>query len=115
MGANHAASSAPVVRVWKGESDPVGADAYFRHVTTHVAEALERLPGYLGMTVWRREVGAVVEFVVATRWASMAAIEAFAGADVRRAVVEPAARAVLTRFDETATHYEVAFESAPVA
>ena len=103
----------PVMRVWKGESDPVGADAYFQHVTTEVVTSLARLPGFLGMTVWRRDVGAVVEFVVATRWASIRHIEAFAGHDIGRAVVEPAARAVLTRFDDTATHYEVAFESPP--
>ena len=65
------------------------------------------------MSVWRRDVGAVVEFVVATRWSSLAAIEAFAGADMDRAVVEPAARAALTRFDDRATHYDVAFESDP--
>jgi hypothetical protein len=100
----------PVVRVWKGESDPVGADAYFRHVTTDVADALARLPGFLGMTVWRRDVGAVVEFMVTTRWASVAHIEGFTGRDIGRAVVEPAARAVLTRFDDCATHYDVAFE-----
>ena len=103
----------PIVRVWKGESDPVGADAYFRHVTTHVALRLAGVPGYLGMSVWRRDVGAVVEFVVATRWSSLSAIEAFAGADLTRAVVEPAARAALTRFDDRATHYDVAFESDP--
>jgi antibiotic biosynthesis monooxygenase (ABM) superfamily enzyme len=100
----------PVVRVWKGESDPVGADAYFRHVTTDVADALARLPGFLGMTVWRRDVGAIVEFVVTTRWASVAHVERFAGRDIGRAVVEPAARAVLTRFDDCATHYDLAFE-----
>jgi heme-degrading monooxygenase HmoA len=107
------AAGTPVVRVWKGESDQLGADAYFQHVTMQVADELHRLPGFLGMTVWRRDVGATVEFVVTTRWQSMAAIESFAGADVTRAVVEPAARAVLTRFDDTATHYDVAFESAP--
>jgi heme-degrading monooxygenase HmoA len=32
-----------------------------------------------------------VEFLVLTRWSSMDAIRAFAGADVRKAVVEPAA------------------------
>jgi heme-degrading monooxygenase HmoA len=101
-----------VVRVWKGESDAAGAEAYFAHVTGHVAAELATLPGFRGMTVWRRAAGTTVEFVVTTRWASMAAIEAFAGDDVTRAVVEPAARAVLTRFDDTASHYEIAFESA---
>jgi heme-degrading monooxygenase HmoA len=101
-----------VIRVWRGETDVAGAGAYFAHVTGHVAAELATLPGYRGMSVWRRVAGDAVEFVVTTRWASMAAIEAFAGDDVTRAVVEPAARAVLTRFDDTASHYEIAFESA---
>jgi heme-degrading monooxygenase HmoA len=101
-----------VIRVWRGETDVAGAGAYFAHVTGRVAAELTTVPGFRGLSVWRRTVGGTVEFVVATRWASMAAIEAFAGADVTRAVVEPAARAVLTRFDDTASHYEIAFESA---
>ena len=100
-----------VVRVWRGETDAAGASVYFAHVTCHVAAELAALPGFRGMSVWRRTAGSAVEFVVTTRWASMAAIEAFAGDDVTRAVVEPAARAVLTRFDDSASHFEIAFES----
>ena len=103
--------SSEVIRVWRGETDVVGAEAYFAHVTGHVATELAMLPGFRGLSLWRRTSGDAVEFVVTTRWASMAAIEAFAGDDVTRAVVEPAARAVLTRFDDTASHYEIAFES----
>jgi heme-degrading monooxygenase HmoA len=100
------------MRVWRGETDAAGAGAYLAHITGHVAAELAMLPGFRGLSVWRRTAGDAVEFVVTTRWASMAAIEAFAGEDVTRAVVEPAARAVLTRFDDTASHYEIAFESA---
>jgi hypothetical protein len=37
----------------------------------------------------------------------MDAIRAFAGDDLARAVVEPEAAAVLTRFDQEVRHYEV--------
>jgi heme-degrading monooxygenase HmoA len=105
-------SAHEVIRVWRGETDVAGAAVYFAHVTGPVAAELATLPGFRGLSVWRRTTGAAVEFVVTTRWTSMAAIAAFAGADVTRAVVEPAARAVLTRFDETASHFDVVFESA---
>jgi hypothetical protein len=49
--------------------------------------------------------------VVESRWQSMDAVRAFAGAAPEQAVVEPAARAVLVEFDDFVTHYEVMFEA----
>jgi hypothetical protein len=43
----------------------------------------------------------------------MEAIHQFAGDDPGVAVVEPAAHEVLTRFDKSVDHYEVALPSAP--
>jgi heme-degrading monooxygenase HmoA len=60
----------------------------------------------------QREQGTEVEFLVLTRWESLAAIAAFAGNDVARAVVEPEAMAALTAFDRRAQHYEVVEEQA---
>jgi heme-degrading monooxygenase HmoA len=51
-------------------------------------------------------------FRVLTRWSSMDAIRAFAGADVRKAVVEPAAAAALISFDLAAEHFELLEEVA---
>ena len=42
-----------------------------------------------------------------TLWESMEAVRRFAGAKSERAVVEPEARAVLSWFDETVTHFEI--------
>jgi hypothetical protein len=42
-----------------------------------------------------------------TEWASMNAVRAFAGDKPDQAVVEPAARAVLTTFDDHVEHFEV--------
>jgi hypothetical protein len=47
-----------------------------------------------------------IEFVVLTRFETLAAIHGFAGDDLERAVNEPAARRLLARADERVTHYE---------
>jgi hypothetical protein len=52
-------------------------------------------------------VDGVVELVVLTLWESMEAVGKFAGVKPEKAVVEPEARAALTDFDETVTHFEI--------
>jgi hypothetical protein len=48
--------------------------------------------------------------VTLTLWDSLDAVRAFAGEDYEVAVVPPAARELLSRFDETALHYETLVE-----
>ena len=71
------------------------------------------VPGFLGATLSKREDGHRVEFVVLTRWKSVDAVRAFAGADLERAVVEPGAVAALSDYDHTVRHYEILEEVAP--
>ena len=97
-----------VVRSWKGRARPESADAYQRHVVTSVFLALKQLPGFLGARVLRRALGDRVEFLVLTEWESLDAIRGFAGDPIDRAVVEPAAQAVLSDFDDRVEHYHVA-------
>jgi uncharacterized protein len=104
-------STAAVVRTWRGRTRPDNADAYLRHVETTVLPALRSLEGFLGATVLRRPKGDDVEFLVMTRWTSLAAIDAFAGADREAAVVDDAAKAVLSAFETRAEHFEVALET----
>ena len=72
-----------------------------------VVPELRLLPGFAGAQLSRRELDDKVEFLVLTRWQSLAAIRAFAGADIEKAVVEPNAVAALMEFDKTVRHYEV--------
>lgn len=110
----HSPPDDAVVRVWRGTTAPGDdADAYLAHLTGTVMPDLAAIPGYLGAEVLRRTTGSAEEFVVATRWASMDAVLAFAGPDVERAVVEPPARAVLQAFDDRVRHYRVAHSDAP--
>ena len=104
-----------IVRVWGGRTTPENADAYLRHVSEKVLPSLRGIGGYLGARVLRREVAEGVEFLVLTQWDSWDAIRAFAGEDPDVAVIEPAAKAVLTEFDGVVRHFHVAHDSLPEA
>ncbi len=84
------------------------ANAYIEHFERAVRPQLERTDGFLGATVERVETDDGIEIVVVTRWESIDAVRAFAGQDVDLAVVEPEARAVLSRFDSRVRHIELA-------
>jgi heme-degrading monooxygenase HmoA len=95
-----------IIREWRGCAEAQRAEAYANHFREKVAPDLRSIAGFLGADLACRTVGDKVEFLVLTRWRSMEAIRAFAGPDAERAVVEPAAVAALTEFDEFVRHYE---------
>jgi heme-degrading monooxygenase HmoA len=101
-----------IVRMWRGREKTGEAGAYRRHLEGVVFPQLEALPGFMGASLLQRNEGQGAEVLVVTRWASMQAVEAFAGRHPERAVVEDGARAVLQSFDDTVTHYEVVAELA---
>jgi hypothetical protein len=96
-----------IVRSWRGYADAVKAPAYSEHLLGSVRPKLEQLAGFRGLYLLRRQQGSEVEFRVLTLWESMEAVRLFAGNQPDLAVVEPEARAALTRFDSTVDHYEV--------
>ena len=101
-----------IARIWRGRAaTAANADAYCRHATGTVFPSLKELAGHRGAWLLRRESDGRTEFLAVTLWESRRAIEAFAGHDIDKAVVEPEARAVLAEFDDFAHHYEVAFAS----
>ena len=95
-----------IVRVWRAHASPPSADAYERHFREAVLPELERLDGFRGASLLRRDDGDAVELVAVTRWESLEAIRGFAGDDPTLAVVAPEARELLLAFDERVTHYE---------
>jgi uncharacterized protein len=96
-----------VVRMWKARCAAGDADRYVRHATTRVFPALRAIDGHRGAYLLRRAIDGAVEFVVLTLWQSMNAVRRFAGDEPERAVVEPEAKAILTAFDESVTHFEI--------
>jgi ATP-dependent Clp protease ATP-binding subunit ClpA len=106
-GAPGAHSPPRVARQWKGIVKPGQASAYIAHLQLETRPSLRRTPGFVHATIMHRDVEDGTEFVVTTYWRSLDSIKAFAGEDVTRAVVPPAAQALMVRYDDRAVHYDI--------
>jgi heme-degrading monooxygenase HmoA len=100
-----------IIREWRGRASRSSTNAYPKHFRERVAPELREIPGFLGAYLGQRSLDDEVEFLVITRWCSMDAIQAFAGTDVEKAIVEPGAIAALTEYDTVVRHYEVIDEA----
>ena len=96
-----------IVRSWCGRAAAEKQEEYPAHFRGAVLPELRRIAGFRGASLLREERATGIEFLVLTRWDSMEAIRGFTGEDVERAVVEPAAVAVLVDFEKRVRHYEL--------
>ena len=98
-----------ICRLWRGWTTPEDADAYERIVRGEVIPGIEarKIPGFRHIDLMKRVVGDEVEFQTCMWFDSLDAIKAFMGEDYAVSHVPAAAQAVLTRFDERASHFEV--------
>ncbi len=100
-----------IVRSWRGRASSSDAHAYIEFFKRKVLPILRTIEGFSGFSLLRQNRSSDVEFLVLTRWASLDAVRAFAGTDIRKAVVEPEATALLSSFDPTVEHFEIIEES----
>lgn len=98
-----------ICRIWRGWTVPENAGAYERIVRNEVIPAIEdrRIAGFLQIDLMKRELGDEVEFQTLMWFESIEAVKLFMGDDYTLSHVPAAARKVLKRFDERASHYEV--------
>jgi heme-degrading monooxygenase HmoA len=98
-----------ICRVWHGWTLPENADAYERLLRTEIFRGISArgIEGYRGIELLRREEDGLTGFVTLMWFDSLEAVRRFAGPDEEVAVVPPAARALLARFDERSAHYDV--------
>ena len=98
-----------IARIWHGWTTPANANRYEELLRTEIFTgiAARGIGGFKGIDLLRRDLGEAVEFVTIMWFDSIEAVRAFAGEDYERAVVLPEARALLARFDERSTHYDV--------
>ncbi|MFG1684540.1 antibiotic biosynthesis monooxygenase family protein [Nonomuraea sp. NPDC049269] len=96
-----------IARMWRGWASTTTADDYQHHYESEVAGHLQRVAGFRGARLLRRQDGEEVMFTSITFFAGMDDVRAFADEDPERAVVEETARRALTRWDERVTHHEV--------
>ena len=103
-----------ITRVWHGWTTPANADAYEQLLRAEIFTGIlaRAIPGFRGIQLLRRDpplrkAPAEVEFVTIMRFESLDAVRAFAGEDYEVAVVPPKAQALLARYDDRSSHYEV--------
>jgi heme-degrading monooxygenase HmoA len=96
-----------IARIWRASATAEGADRYREHFTGSVLPELSRCDGFVDASLLEKAGAERTDLQVITRWESLAKIEAFAGADLTIAVVEPAAQAALLDYDRTVEHYTI--------
>jgi len=99
-------------RVWHGWTTHSNADVYEKLLRTEIFAGIiqKNIPGFHSIRLLRRELEQEVEFVTILRFDSLDTIRNFTGEDYEQSYVPDKARAVLSRFDERAQHYEVVEE-----
>src|SRR4029077_9425005 len=96
-----------VVRFWSARTTEPRLPDYLRHFNERVLPHLRAKEGLIEARVLTQSDGVVVELIVETLWASLAAIERFAGPDRDSYVVAEEAVDLLTSYDRRVRHYEV--------
>jgi hypothetical protein len=104
-GGAHAQLMPRFTRLWRGWTAGKDADAYERFLLTHLFPSMRTIPGFRGADVLRHEEQDETAFVTLTRFDTLDAIRAFAGDDYETPVLEPTARALLSRYDQRAQHF----------
>jgi heme-degrading monooxygenase HmoA len=99
-----------IARVWRGWTTRDNADAYQELLGSTILPGIDRVRGFRGADLFRRDVGEEVEFMTVTRFDSLDAVREFAGDDYERAVISHEADNLLSRFEERVALYEIAFE-----
>ena len=94
-----------ITRLWRGWTSVEDADAYERFLLTDLFPAMRKIPGFRGADILRRNENGEVGFVTVTRFESLDDIRAFAGEDYETPMLEPTARALLSRYEPQAHHY----------
>ena len=98
-----------ICRIWRGWTTISNALGYEELLRSTVIPGIEAraIAGFRSIDMMRRDLGDEVEFATIMWFDDLEAVKAFVGEDHEVAHVPPAARAVLSRFDERAVHYDV--------
>jgi hypothetical protein len=93
-----------ILRTWRGWTTLDNADKYdeLLRITIFPGILTRDIPGFDAIELGRRALGEEVEFLTTMWFQSWDAVKQFAGPDWEISVVPPAARILLTRFEEGA-------------
>ena len=96
-----------IARHWLGLAKPDQTQPYIHHLRSETFPTLKTIPGFIDASILHRPVPRGTEFLIITRWQSLAAIHAFAGADAETAVVPDKVQAMMVEYEAKARHYLV--------
>ncbi|MCI0444592.1 antibiotic biosynthesis monooxygenase [bacterium] len=96
-----------IARVWRGWTKVENADAYEKLLREKVYPNLQKINGYKGGYILRKDNEDEVEFVTINLFESLDAVKAFAGPQYEMPVFEPEARLLLSKVEPIARHYDV--------
>lgn len=98
-----------IARHWRGWTRAEKANEYEEFLKQKVLPGLAQLAGYKGGYILRSECSDTgeTEFVVINFFASLQAVKRFAGENYSTPVFEPEAKALLSRIEPVANHYEI--------
>jgi len=98
-----------ICRIWRGWTTKPNASAYEQIVRGQVIPGIEakHIAGFQHIDLMRRELDDQFEFTTLMWFDSLQSVKSFIGEDYEVSHVPEHARAVLSRFDERAAHFEV--------
>ncbi len=104
-----------IARTWRGATRAADAEAYLEYLHRTGLTEYRKTPGNRGVLGLRRMVNDRAEFFLVSLWESEESIHQFAGDDIEKAVFYPEDDRFLVERDNHVSHYEVVFDSSPVA
>ena len=98
-----------ISRIWHGYTSFTNAEKYETLLKNEIFTGIQKrnIQGFKEIQLFQRSLENEVEFITVMWFDSIDAVRTFAGEDYEVAVVPPAARTVLSHFDERSQHYEV--------
>lgn len=98
-----------IKRIWHGWTSLENAGKYRKLLHDEVFPGIEakNIPGYLSIELLHRDLDDEIEFITIMTFQSLKNVIDFQGEDYTRCYVPKEAQAVLKRWDQFSTHYEV--------
>jgi len=98
-----------IARIWHGWTTHENAGVYENLLKTEVFPSIEdkNVKGYKKISLLKRIHKDEVEFITIMLFDKIQSVKEFAGDDYEKSYVPAKAKAILSRHDETAQHYEI--------
>jgi len=95
-----------IARIWRGITRTEDAPAYLDYLELSGVRECRATPGNRGVYILHQPAAKGERFVFISLWEDEAAVRAFAGEDISRAVYYPEDRRFLLELEPTVEHYE---------